>query len=110
MLELKDVIDFKDNITKLDTINFINRQLPDTTFLELDSLSHEDGQTVTTLTPEFRIKFNKLIPLENISASLVNSEDEKPVELSIQKERGYTFVVKPKKLLKKLCSIFVNSI
>jgi len=100
MLELKDVIDFKDNITKLDTINFINRQLPDTTFLELDSLSHEDGQTVTTLTPEFRIKFNKFIPLENISVSLVNSEDEKPVELSIQKERGYTFVVKPKKLLK----------
>ena len=100
ILELQDIIDFKDNITELDTLSFINRQFPDTTFLELDSLSHEDGQTVTTLTPEFRIKFNKIIPLENISVSLVNSEDGKTVELSLQKEHGYTFVVKPKRLLK----------
>ena len=100
MLELKDITDFKNNVTELDTLSFMNRQLPDTTFLELDSLSHEDGQTVTTLTPEFRIKFNKIIPPENISVSLVNSEDSKPVELSIQKEQGYTFVVKPKNLLR----------
>ncbi len=100
ILELQNIIDFKDNITELDTLSFINRQLPDTTFLGLDSLSHEDGQTVTTLTPEFRIKFNKIIPLENISVSLVNSEDGKPVELSLQKEHGYTFVVKPKNLLR----------
>ncbi len=100
VLELKDIIDFKDNITELDTLSFINRQSPDTTFLELDSLSHEDGQTVTTLTPEFRIKFNKIISLENISILLVNSEDGKPVELSLQKKHGYTFIVKPKKLLK----------
>jgi len=100
VLELKDIIDFKNNITERDTLSFINRQLPDTTFLQLDSLSHEDGQTVTTLTPEFRIKFNKIIPLENISVSLVNSEDGQPVELSLQKEHGYTIIVKPKILLK----------
>ena len=99
-LELKDIVDFKDNITELDTLSFFNRQLPDTTFLELDSLSHEDGQTVTSLTPEFRIKFNKIIPIENIDVSLVNSEDGKAVELSIQKEQGYTFVLKPKNLLR----------
>ena len=99
MLELKDIIDFKDNITVFDTMSFVNRQLPDTTLLELDSLSHEDGQTVTTLSPEFRIKFNKIIPLEKVSILLVNSENEQSVELSIQKEQGYTFVVKPKNLL-----------
>ena len=100
LLELKDIADFNDNITALDTISFLNRQLPDTTSLELDSLSHEDGQTVTTLSPEFRIKFSKIIPLENVSILLVNSEDNQQVELNIQKEQGYTFVVKPKKLLK----------
>jgi len=100
LLELTDVADFNNNITTLDTISFLNRQLPDTTSLELDSLSHEDGQTVTTLSPEFRIKFSKIIPLENISILLVNSEDNQQVELNIQKEQGYTFVVKPKKLLK----------
>ncbi len=110
VLELKDIIDFKNNITERDTLSFINRQLPDTTFLELDSLSHEDGQTVTTLTPEFRIKFNKIIPLENISILLVNSENGKPVELSLQKEHGYTFIVKPKALLKNYVpySLIVN--
>jgi len=100
LLELKDVTDFNNNITALDTMSFVNRQLPDTTVLELDSLSHEDGQTVTTLSPEFRIKFNKIIPLENISISLVNSENNQQVELNMQKEQGYTFVVKPNKLLK----------
>ena len=100
LLELKDVADFNNNITALDTMSFFNRQLPDTTLLELDSLSHEDGQTVTTLSPEFRIKFSKIIPMENISILLVNSEDNQQVELNIQKEQGYTFVVKPKKLLK----------
>ncbi len=100
LLELKDVADFNNNITALDTISFLNRQLPDTTLLELDSLSHEDGQTVTTLSPEFRIKFSKIIPLKNISILLVNSEDNQQVELNIQKEKGYTFLVKPKKLLK----------
>lgn len=100
LLELKDIQDFRDNITGLDTISFVNRQLPDTTLLELDSLSHEDGQTVITLSPEFRIRFSKIIPLDNISISLINSEDNKEVELTIKKEQGYTFVVKPKKLLK----------
>jgi hypothetical protein len=100
LLELKDIQDFRDNITVLDTMSFVNKQLPDTTLLELDSLSHEDGQTVTTLSPEFRIKFSKIIPLENVSILLVSSEDNNPVELTIQKEQGYTLVVKPKKLLK----------
>ena len=99
LLTIQDLTDYKNNTTLIDSMSFINTQPPDTTWLELDSLSHEDGQTVTTLTPEFIIKFNKIIPQDALSVMLVNSENNESFELDITQKRGYTFVVKPKGML-----------
>jgi len=99
LVMLESISDYRDNVTEMDSISFTNTQLPDTTWLVLDSLSHEDGQTVTTLKPEFTIRFNKIIPEDNLSVWLIDTENNKPVELDITKNQGYSFIVKPRYLL-----------
>ncbi len=100
LVELRNVTDFMGNTTTLDTMSFFNFAPPDTSDLEIDSLSHNDGQTVLTLMPEFRIRFNKLIPLDRAKIELINSESNEPIEIELSKERGFVIVVRPEKPLK----------
>lgn len=100
LLEIRDITDFKENVTLIDSVVFVNRQPPDTTDLEIDSLSHVDGQTISSLLPEFHLKFNKIIPTENLSISLINSENNQYVDLNIEKINGYIFSIKPKNKLR----------
>ena len=100
LVELLDLVDYMGNVTKIDTMSFFNFAQPDTSNLVIDSLSHNDGQTVLTLMPEFVVRFNKIIPLDKAKIQLINSETEQSVPLDITKKNGYMIVTCPKNPLK----------
>ena len=49
---------------------------------------------------KLKIEIDKLKVNSYLDKVYIDTEDNNPVGLTIQKEQGYTFVVKPKKLLK----------
>ena len=100
LVDIRALEDFMGNVTQADTMSYINSALPDTSDLVIDSLSHNDGQTVLTLMPEFSIRFNKIIPLDKVKIYLINSETEQTVPLELSKKDGRIIVVRSEEPLK----------
>lgn len=95
ILYIYDSVDRKGNATAIDSAQFINRLPSDTTALAIVSHSPEDGTTVETLLPVFRIEFNKIVPAQNIHFSLLNTEKKSEVPCILHKIDGNKFEIVP---------------
>ncbi len=111
MLVAYDLVDWKGNITKVDTVFFQGKADTLATEIKLVSSDPVANSGVLTLLPRFLLKFDRLLFDENIDVSLLEKETGKRIALTSDGGNGFEFSYLPKSKLTNFTSylLIVNA-
>ncbi len=99
-LIMNDVKDAKDNITKKDSVSFKGSEKVDEKAPELVMSKPENGDVVSSLSPEFVLSFSEIIYEKDLHVNLVSQETDEIVNLNIKKGANtHEYVFTPEKNL-----------
>ncbi|MBS3742541.1 MAG: Ig-like domain-containing protein [Candidatus Cloacimonetes bacterium] len=95
-----NIRDWKDNVTEVDSLEFKEKSLADTSEFSVVKYSPPDGATLDSLRPNLRLQFNKIVPIENVRVKLMNKENNQSLPLKLEKINSKTFTAIPEKYLR----------
>lgn len=99
-LYMKELRDWKENSTTLDSLEFKETSIPDSSDFSLLYYSPPDGATIDSLRPSFRLRFNKIIAPDSLKIRFINMENESLVSVNIKRLNGKKYIITPQKNLR----------